>query len=303
MLSCISKTHAIYDRWSKTLLFSDLQECFQGPDTFSKKPDRPFFDKFVDFVTSQDGEEAIAFWLNRLEGLSRYDLLFKPAMNREFLTSDSITKSIKRVEPRHTAITLSTISQVAWALTLANSAACDDIFYCSARSGRQIALPEVDEIIGPIFSLIPVRIRLQAEHSLEDLLRTVQDNMTAAIQYEPFGIQALQEYFGHRRYAQSLFIPQLAKPDSYRSSITAEERSGVKSRLRVAEELNTPVRLPFGLYMSLTPKGDDLELWAPYDETFIARSRVISIVEDFVNMLNYVSTSKHDVGFYDISQG
>ena len=253
----------------------------------------------MDLVTSQDSEGAIAFWLNRLEGLPRYDLLFKPAMNRDFLTSNSITKSIENIKLRHTAITFSTISQVAWALTLANAASCNDVFYCSVRTGRQIALPEVDEIIGPTWSLIPVRIRLQAEQSLEDLLRTVQDDIITATQYEPFAIQALQEHFGHRRYAQSLFVPQLPQPDSFRSSITAEESLGIKSRLRAAEELNTPVRLPFGLYISLTPKGNDFRLWAPYDETFIARNRVISIVEDFVDMLNYLSTSKLDVGFYD----
>ena len=48
---------------------------------------RALFGKFVDFVTSQRKEEAIAFWLNQLEGLPRYDLLFKPSMNREFITS------------------------------------------------------------------------------------------------------------------------------------------------------------------------------------------------------------------------
>ena len=293
------KTHAIYDRWSKLLLFSDIQDCFQDPDSFSKKPNRPLFSKFVDFVTRQQKEEAIAFWLRYLERLPRYDLLFKPSMTREFITNpaDQIIRFIKYQKLGKTAITISTVAHVAWAIVLANRAAFDDIFYCSIRSCRQMALPEVDEIIGALFSVVPTRIRLKTEDSLQELLRTTQETLVKATPYEPFGIQALQEHFGHRRYHQSLFIYEPPRPASFSASTTVEEKSGTHSRLRAAEELNTQTRLPCGFCLVLTPRGDDLHIWARYDENFLSGAQARAIVEEFIQTLNQMLTSKHNCHF------
>ena len=162
-----------------------------------------------------------------------------------------------------------------------------------------MALPEIDEIIGPVYSLVPTRIRLRAQDSLEHLLRTVQNTMVTGTPYEPFGIQAIQEYFGHNRYAQSLFVYEPPLPDSFSGTATAEEESGVQSRLRAAAELNTQTRVPFGLIFVLTPRGDDLGIWVRYDDHFIERGRVQSLVEDFKQALNHLLTSKHNLRLWN----
>ena len=256
----------------------------------------------MNYVTSQQNEEAIVFWLSQLECLTRHDLLFKPSMNREFITqpTNSVRTSIKFDKPRNKSITISTISHVAWAVVLANEAAYDDIFYPSIRSCRQMALPEVDQILGPLFSLVPTRIRLKAEESLEDLLRTVQDGMVTGTPHEPFGVQALQEHFGHKRYPQSLFVYEPPLPDSFSASVGAEEGSGVKSRLRAAAELNTQTRVPAGLILVLTPRGDDLGIWVRYDENFIDGARILSIVEKLKRVLHHLLTSKLDARFCNV---
>ena len=297
MLNSLPKAHASYDRWSKSLFYSDILECFQDPDAFLKKPNRPLFGNFVNFVTSQRNEEGRSFWLRQLEGLSRFDLLFKPSMSRRLVTGSAelLTPLIKYERPRDTSITLSTISHVAWAVVLANEAAYDDVFYPSARSCRQMALPEVDEIIGPLFSMVPTRIRLKAEQTLQHLLRTVQDTMVKGTSYEPFGIQALHEHFGHRRYPQSVFIYEPPESESYRASVNAEEKSGVISRLRAARELNTAPRLPTGLLVVIIPVGDRLSVWFSYDEAFIEGARARSIVGNLKKMLIHLLTGEHGI--------
>ena len=160
-----------------------------------------------------------------------------------------------------------------------------------------MALSEVDEIIGALFSLVPTRIRLKTEDSLQELLRTTQNTLVAATPYEPFGIQALQQHFGHRRYHQSLFIYEPPRPASFSASTTVEEKSGVHSRLRAAEELNTQTRLPCGFCLVLTPRGDDLHIWARYDENFLDGAQARSIVEEFIQTLNQMLTSKHNCGY------
>ncbi|CAF9942162.1 MAG: hypothetical protein ALECFALPRED_009551, partial [Alectoria fallacina] len=99
--------------------------------------------------------------------------------------------------------------------------------------------------MGSLWSMVPVRVRLEAKQSLENVPRIVQDGIVTATPYEPFGIQALQEHFGYRRYLQSVPIPQPPRPDSFSATVTAEEKSGFRSRLRAAEDQNTQCRLPF----------------------------------------------------------
>ena len=138
-------THAIYDRLSKILLFDDLPKCFRDPAAFAEKPNRPSFHKFVDCVASLNAEEGITFWCAQLKGLPRYDLLFQQAMDRDFITSRTnwIRNSMKHIKPKHTTITFSTITHVAWALALARASGYDNIFFCALQSCRQMALPGI----------------------------------------------------------------------------------------------------------------------------------------------------------------
>ena len=281
---------------------SDLHECFQDPDVFSKKPNRPLLGRFVAFVASQPKEEAIAFWLSYLEGLSRYDPLFKPSRSREFTTSlgEPITRTATYKKLKNTTITLSTVAHVAWALTLANRAAFDDVFYLSVRSGRQMALPEVDEIIGQLYGIVPTRMRLKTEDSLERLLRSTQEFMLSATPYEPFAAPALEEHFGHKRYRQSIFVYQTPQ-DPVSATTTVREKSGAQSRLRVATELNSHIRFLCGLMLKVTPKDDELGIWARYDEHFLERAQVHSVIEEFVQMTNRLLTSKSNLNLINSS--
>ena len=178
----------------------DLRECFRDPAAFLKKPDRPPYSDFISYISPLEAE-GVAFWRAKLQGLPRYDLFFKPASRTMlFLANPIIRKRMRYNKPPNTSITYSTIVHVAWALTVANFAKYDDIFYCSYRSCRHMAMPGIETIMGPMWAMVPVRIHLRGEQWLSELLLEIQSDSLKATPHEPFGVQAMHEHFGHNKY-------------------------------------------------------------------------------------------------------
>lgn len=58
-------------------------------------------------------------------------------------------------------------------------------------SGRNAAVLGVESIIGPCVNLIPVRVNMQDDWSVLDLLRSVQDQQVAAMPYESLGFREI----------------------------------------------------------------------------------------------------------------
>lgn len=282
-----TKTHAVYDRWSKMAFIEDLNQCFEDPDEFLKRPVRPPFRKFVDFVESGDREEGMEYWKSQLDGVERYDLLFPDDdKERAFATSKTevLRKMIKFTRPM-TRIGLDAITQAAWTLTLANESGLDDIFFMAMRSSRQVDLEGVESIIGPLWTPCPVRRRLDGSETIQELLERISSLTHEAIPYEQFGLPAALQHFGHRRFTQFVSMLQPPQPDSFAAKSVARDEHG-EYWMRSAEKSWTQARGHFGLYVTLTPKGEeDMEIWARWDPHFIDQERVSRICDDYSRML------------------
>lgn len=270
-------------------LMEDIRDCFSDPVAFANQSARPLFRSFVDFVQDLDAKEGIEYWKSQLQGLDdNYKLLCPEAENTAFLTSKthSIRKSIPYTKPTQAKISFDALVQVGWALTLANLSGSDDIFFCTFRSCRQMALSGIQDIVGPLWSLVPIRRRLSAQQSLQDLLTEVYDGTIAGITHEPFGLPALERFFGHKRFLQSVILPQPPQPDTFGAELVAHDQAGSEYRLRSADQLWGQTRGHYGLYIMLTPKqGGELEVWARYDEHFLDTERAQSIVDQYSQLL------------------
>nr|POE99413.1 putative peroxisomal-coenzyme a synthetase [Quercus suber] len=292
-----TKSHAIYDRWSKMHLMEDIRDCFLDPATFKAQSHRPPYSDFVRFVESLDEDAGKKYWMSRLEGLTNYEMLGSEVKGKQFITSstDSIRKTMDYVRPAKMKATFDAVSQVAWALTLANESKSSDVFYCAFRSCRQMAMDGVQDIIGPVWSIVPARRRLDANQSVQDILKDVEKATTSAISYEPFGMQAIEEHFGHRRCLQSAILPQPPEPESMSGTVVARDESGAEYRIRSAASLWGQTRGPFGLYFMLTPKPNNkLEFWARYDPGFLSRERVEDLQQKFMTMFGQLFTGDLD---------
>lgn len=75
----------------------------------------------------------------------------------------------------------------AWALLLSRQLRTSDVTFGAVSSGRNVDLANVEEVIGPCYNIIPVRVQLQAQWKSSDLLRHVQAQMVASAAHDFLG--------------------------------------------------------------------------------------------------------------------
>jgi hypothetical protein len=290
--------HSIFDRWTKILIFEELRKLFQDPKASSENAGGPAFRNFVEFVGNQDRIKAMNFWKNYLDGLEHFDHIYETNESHGQVTNAQMTKLIDFKKPQNTHITFSTITHVAWALTLGNLSRSDDIFFVAVRTGRQLPLAKVDAIIGPTFSYVPVRIRLDPKQPLRILLQTVQEEIISTTPYEPFGAEYAKRHFGGTKYLQSVLMPQPVEPEVFSSPIKSGDTT-----LLPCENLYTQTRANNGLSLSLVPNGGKLKLWARYDSQLISEGKMASILTEYINNVQIVISALEEPSVGDVWHG
>ncbi|KFX94081.1 hypothetical protein O988_06483 [Pseudogymnoascus sp. VKM F-3808] len=290
--------HSIFDRWSKILIFEELRKLFQDPDVLIDNVDRPAYRNLVKYVGNRDKAEATNFWKKYLDGLERFDHVYEIKEGHEHVTNAQMTKLMDFKKPQNIHITFSTITHVAWALTLGNRSKSDDIFFVAVRSGRQLPLADVDKIIGPIISYIPVRIRLDPKQPLRTLLQAVHEEIISTTLYEPFGAEYAKQRFGGTGYLQCILMPQPVEPDVFSSPIKSGDTAFFP-----CEYLYTQTRANTGLFLSLVPKDGKLKLWARYDNYLISEEDVASMLSEYINNIQTIISALQEPSVGDIWHG
>lgn len=76
------------------------------------------------------------------------------------------------------------VIRTAWSILAARYTDTDDVVFGAMVTGRQGALPGIDRMIAPLINAVPVRVKFDPKQSLDDLLRSVQQQSIAMIPYE-----------------------------------------------------------------------------------------------------------------------
>lgn len=182
--------HSAMDGWTRKLLCDDLEAFLADPDAFSQKPKRPGMKEHLVFIKNADPAPARAFWSTYLtdlpaqrpiEGSDTLPGGGQPVCNRKIIRKFPLDKTSSK--PTGT-IRLSTIAHAAFAILLANLTSSTDVIFMGLRASRTI-FPSADQIMGSVFSVVPIRIRFSPSEPIGDLLARVQDDSNAMMRHEP----------------------------------------------------------------------------------------------------------------------
>nr|POF13519.1 nonribosomal peptide synthetase dtxs1 [Quercus suber] len=177
--------HAIYDGWSLELIISTLQQFYDDADVGAAQP----YATFVQYVMSLDSEAAGSYWTDQLRDAK--PATFPPAPKSS--QSESVSRVMKTTIPfpraANTSITKATILRAAWAIVLARYSDTDDICFTTTISGRHAPVAGVERMVGPTVATVPVRVRLDRQQAVSNVLRQVQAQATEMVAYEQFGLR------------------------------------------------------------------------------------------------------------------
>lgn len=183
--------HALYDGWSIPLVYRRLEENYNASQ--NKMPAAPYR-LFIEYLNSKNMEESDAFWKSYLANMSG-----TPFPQNKNPVPDAIRAgntqyhTMEFARPANSVdFTLPVLLRAAWALVVSTHTATGDVCFGETLSGRNIDLPAVGDIAGPVLSTVPTRIMVDQEMSIIKYLDQIHQSTTDMIPHLHSGLQRIR---------------------------------------------------------------------------------------------------------------
>ncbi len=216
-----SNHHLLYDGWSVPILLGEMfafYEAFRIGQNLSLPPVRPYRD-YIAWLQNQDVDQARRFWTEKLKGFSAPTALVLKGMSVSAEAGDDYPKSILDLGPELSAklqelarkeqLTVNTMVQTAWALTLSRHSGEADVVFGATVSGRPPELSGVENMPGLFINTLPVRVQIKPAQTILSLLHQVQKFSVESrdFEYTPLAdVRGWSEVHGQTPLFESLVV-------------------------------------------------------------------------------------------------
>lgn len=183
----IRLSHAQFDGVCLPKIMSALKTAYEG----SPLPPSSSFANYMRLLPGTITPDHYQHWTTLLKG-SRMPTIVQREGPNTFQHIGSFTELKRTIDVPSSAlqnITIATVMQAAWAMTLAKLCADSDVVFGLTINGRNAAVPGVENTVGPCVNVIPVRVKFEEEWTGLDLFRYLQDQQVANMPYESLGFR------------------------------------------------------------------------------------------------------------------
>lgn len=193
-------SHAIMDGFSLQILWKNLQEAYN----ISQSPTGSY-KYFVEYLDSQPRDAATEFWSRRLQNIEPC-ILPASVVGQNSTTFENIqvpieSNAVIKSFCSTSEITTATLIRVAWALVLRLYTGSLSPCFGNINSGRDVAIPHVDKIFGPLISMAPCLISLENSASVLKVLKAAQQDYLDSLPYQHLPLREIHHMLGLKKKA------------------------------------------------------------------------------------------------------
>ncbi|WP_433733955.1 amino acid adenylation domain-containing protein [Nocardia sp. CA-129566] len=195
--------HILLDGWSMPLLMKELLVSYAAEGDSALPPVRAYRD-YLAWLARYDRDATMRRWREALAGLTPIRLA--ATMPPPATTADGHGVCAADLSPAQTAallrfaaateVTVNTVVQAAWGLVLAACAGGDDVVFGAVVSGRPPQVDGVDEMVGLFANTVPVRVRVDADAPVRQLLIRLQSEQVSLLDCHHIGLADIQRAAG-----------------------------------------------------------------------------------------------------------
>ncbi|KAL4802214.1 putative nonribosomal peptide synthase [Aspergillus unguis] len=176
----LETARAVIDAMSVPVLLEDLSRALQGclsPDTETP------YSHYLSYLQSQPQDTTRQYWEKTLTGIrpcqfprsGESNMAPEPRFLRSILPLESLDKLDAFWRSHH--LTAANVFQLAWGLVLQRYTGSPDVCFGTIVSGRDVPLPQIWQMIGPFFNILPCRLLLEPAQTVLEILRLNQENL------------------------------------------------------------------------------------------------------------------------------
>ncbi|KAM0430163.1 hypothetical protein ACHAPT_006171 [Fusarium lateritium] len=226
----ISMHHALYDAPTMHLLMQDIDFWYGKPD--GVKPLPTPYRKFVDYLDATDSESASRYWTEALRNapLTPFPQVGERRDRTRATQHLDLSTTVSLGLLQESGISAATSIAGAMALLLSSYSFADQVCFGMTLSGRDN--PDLEAIMGPTLSTVPMHVHVTPEQSMNSLLQQIQDSILDMRQHQHFGLKNIMRLPGQGPRNASQFRTLLVV---HQSQDNEEASRGVIARMLVNE--------------------------------------------------------------------
>ncbi|KAJ6438754.1 nonribosomal peptide synthetase 2 protein [Purpureocillium lavendulum] len=185
----LSLAHALYDGWSLSLLYQDLQAAYEG-----RHMSRPSPDLFISKALASQGPQARNFWSTYLDGVAptilqgQVDRATTPTRLHRAEAASRVAASDVTSFCKNNSLSLQVVCFACWAIVLAQRVRSLDVVFGLVLSGRDF--DGAEELLFPTMNTVAVRCVLHG--SVKSFLGYLEETMADIRDYQDFPLRKAQ---------------------------------------------------------------------------------------------------------------
>ncbi|AEF42858.1 non-ribosomal peptide synthase/polyketide synthase [Hoyosella subflava] len=187
----VTNHHLLLDGWSMPLLVRDLLALYAADGESSALPPAKPFSDYLRWLDSRAETAGLDAWRTALAGLEEPT---QTAPAAEALADVSALRTIKftlsgaatsrlSAFSRSAAVTMSTIIQFAWGLTLSRVTGDETVVFGATVSGRPAEVPGIESMVGLFINTVPVVVRVDPYAQADRALAALQQHHNAMLDH------------------------------------------------------------------------------------------------------------------------
>lgn len=186
--------HAIYDGWCISLLLASVSQAYNGAFT---RP-RAEYSQFVrHLIRNTDQDDNQRFWRQYLDGVTEAAIFPRLPSPAHTVRADASLDYTMSLPAGHRSlgsanVNLTTLLYTAWGMLVSKYLESADVVFGTTRTGRGAPVAGIDEIAGPTFATVPLRMSIEDAVPVAELLCGVQAQFTEMLAYEHFGLHGIK---------------------------------------------------------------------------------------------------------------
>ncbi|KAH9213182.1 putative HC-toxin synthetase, partial [Leptodontidium sp. 2 PMI_412] len=296
--------HALVDGWAESNITASVEDEYHG--NVSSLSATPMFNRFIKHLGEQDQDSAKAFWKQHLAGapIATFPPLPHPTYVPKIKRSNRIAEltAEQGVELDHKitfvkggSSTVATMIQAAWFILVGIYSNSSDIITGVTLNGRTAKLPGIDQIAGPTISTVPFRAKINRYQSVEEYLKSIQDQVLNILPFAQFGLQNI------RRLSEDA-----VSACKFRSLllVQAANRPADSSKLILERSFAFPV-MDFAIVMECEVSKEGIDMRATFDHNVLSRfqvNRMFLQMEDILRRIMSRTPSMRVLDLQSISE-
>jgi len=289
---CLEISHAIMDGHSMSVLFSDLQQGYEG----RLREDGPAYSDYISYLMELPQETSLNFWTSYLNGS---EVCSFPVLNDGRTVERRLSNirvdfgSLSILDLQNFCsshgITLSNVFHAAWAMTISRFIGSNDVtfgYLTSARDSQDVH--RVQEMVGPLINTLVCRVKLtDGAQCLLDILQDVQKDYMEAIPHRHIALAEVQHALDLS--GANLFNTAL----SYRRLPSEAPSDNLGPKFVEIAPIYDPTEYPVSINIEVSDDSAmvDLDYWTDHLSTGQANNVASTFVRALENIIHHSDLS------------